>query len=83
VASLNLMEDELVARLSSRLKMSGMAAVTGTRSLHQAVASVVTDVEGAVPAALAVVVVAVAVATPVFEVAEMPAVATVKATTAL
>jgi hypothetical protein len=39
--------------------------VISTRCLHQAMASVVADVEGVVAAALAVTVVAVAAATPV------------------
>jgi hypothetical protein len=56
-----------------------MAAVTGIRSLHQAVASAVVDVVVAVAAVLAVVVVVVAVVTPAIAVAETP----IEATTAL
>jgi hypothetical protein len=49
-----------------------MAAVTDIRSLNQAVAGAVVDVEGAVAAVLAVAVVAVAATTPVITVAETP-----------
>jgi hypothetical protein len=60
-----------------------MAAVTGRRSLHQAVASEVADVEGAAAAALVVAVVAVVAATLVIAVGEAPAVAAVKAAATL
>jgi hypothetical protein len=56
-----------------------VTAVTGVRSLHQAVASAVVDVVVAMAAVLAVAVVVVAVVTPVIVVAETP----VEATTAL
>jgi hypothetical protein len=54
-----------------------MAAVTGIRSLHQAVASAVVDAVVAVAAVLAVAVVAVAAATPAIAVVETPVEATV------
>jgi hypothetical protein len=56
-----------------------MAAVTDRRSLHQAAASEVEDVEGAAAAALVVPVVAVVAATLVIAAGEAPVVAAVKA----
>jgi hypothetical protein len=83
VASLNLTEDELVVRVSSRLKVSGNGGGDRHKESSSGGGKRGRGRGRGVAAPLAVMVAAVAVATPAFAVAETPTVATVKTTTTL